>query len=106
MCRPHAAWDTGPVFGQQETKNGQTDVKADDRDIHCVDEASARAEAARRQTDETEDGVDWIYLHRDRDDRWVVRRYTGETGEPQAEGLSSRLLGVVLGILDPTNWFN
>ena len=83
------------------------DLIADDPDIQCADEASARAEAARRQAGETEDGVEWIYLHRDRDGQWVVRRYTGESDSPEPESRTSRVAGEVIGgLVDPTNWIN
>lgn len=83
------------------------DVVPDDPDVHCADEASARTEAARRQAYETEDGVEWIYLHRDSDDQWVVRRYTAEAGGREPKTRTSKLLGEVAGgLLDPTNWIN
>lgn len=95
------------MFGRRAKQKEHADVLADDPDIHCADEASARAEAARRQADETEDGVEWIYLHRDRDGQWVVRRYTGDSGTPEPESRTSNVLGEVIGgLVDPTNWIN
>jgi len=95
------------VFSRRNKQRKLTDVAADDPDIHCADEASARAEAARRQAEEADDGVEWIYLHRDRDDQWVARRYTGDVGAPEAEGRTSRVMSEVIGeLIDPTTWIN
>jgi hypothetical protein len=96
-----------PVFGRRAKRERHVDLIADDPDVQCADEASARAEATRRQAGETEDGVEWIYLHRDRDGQWVVRRYTGESDSPEPESRTSRALGeAVGGLVDPTNWIN
>jgi hypothetical protein len=80
--------------------------------IMCSDEASARAEAERRQAAERDPDVEWIYLRRDEDRQWIVRRWTPDlVPDPQQResdtgGRAVRLLiDAVFGAMDPTNWF-
>ena len=43
------------------------------QEIQCADRSGAEAKAARRQRDETDPSMEWIYL-RDSQQRWVARR--------------------------------
>jgi hypothetical protein len=72
-------------------------------DLLCPSEASARDEAARRQATETE-GAEWIYLRRDRDKQWVVRRWTGDEG-PAPRDPASKVVKEFFGeFLNPFNY--
>jgi hypothetical protein len=93
------------MFGKLRSESGGTE-EVPPLDIVCPDEASARAEAARQQAMETE-GAEWIYLHRDRDQQWVARRWVDDGVD---RGSSSGGVGEVIGevvveALNPFNWF-
>ncbi len=50
--------------------------------IICMDEESAREEAARQQAKETR-GAEWIYLRSD--GKWVAKRYVPKPDLPWSE---------------------
>jgi hypothetical protein len=90
------------MFRKQHAQDEQVAEQAE-ADILCSDEASARAEAARRQESETS-GAEWIYLRRDRDRQWVVRRWIDQGDEPGS--FTFDVVGNVVGeVLNPFNWF-
>lgn len=91
------------MFGRRRPKDARVQ-EPPESDILCPDEVSARAEAARRQATETED-AEWIYLCRDLDKQWVVRRWTVQGEEPESKSRASRVAGEVVGeVINPLNW--
>lgn len=61
---------------------------AEQFEVECEDGEAAEAEASRRQADETDPEMEWIYL-RNKQEVWVarrVRRDGGVTGQPKASG--------------------
>ena len=94
------------MLGGDDEQKGHGDAGGNVREIRCADEASARAEATRRQAHETERGVEWIYVPRADDDQWVVFRYTGEPDKPEPKGPASPLVidGIRELVIDVTQW--
>jgi hypothetical protein len=52
----------------------QPNADFDWREIVCVSEEFAAAEALRRQATEDPDEVEWVYLHKEATGQWVARR--------------------------------
>ena len=67
----------------------------------CDDEISARREAEKRASADTE-GAEWIYLRRE-DGHWVARRVppNWEAAEPKPESMKSAIFST---LLNPFDW--
>lgn len=102
-CRRNG--DTRAMFGKPRDEAGEI-REVPPLDIVCPDETSARAEAARQQTMESE-GAEWIYLRRDRDQQWVARRWVddGVDRGSGSGGIDDTIGEVVVEALNPFNWF-
>jgi hypothetical protein len=76
------------------------DSEFDWREIPCVDEAAAKAEAQRQQAEDG-DQAEWIYLRHD--GRWVARRTPRNWNPPEeSQSLTRSFLDQ---LTDPTQWF-
>jgi hypothetical protein len=98
------------------TQRGMPDAEALARaagDIACQDESDARACAERRQSEERDPEIEWIYLLREWDGMWVARPWRPDHAEASPPRKRSRkekvvegAFGVVLYLLNPLNWFD
>ena len=102
----------GRTSGATTHRPDANELARSSKDVICADEGSARRTAQQRQDVERNPEVEWIYLLREWDGRWVARPWhPGMPGsaEPPRRSKADRVTdGIVDGLLEllnPASWF-